>query len=316
MTIVASDSTQTRSAASMLLRYQVARAVLAGAIGAVGVVALSAAGLALFFGLVPASPAAVSSQLPDEPGIIAEPPALAGSNLTALSRSDRDAKQSVVEPTSGRAVPIQEATATPASPVPPREPLAGTVSPSADLLSTTPIGPQPVPFVPAASVQERNTSVELADPETVSTRAVVNKPQAAVADKKTANPVAERVGAVASIRKAALIRPVQTTPVTRPRGTEAIQARSGQKAEATPSREPQRDKVPRKAMVGKAATAVSMAEATASPGPAAPAPAETEQLEGTEVFGLRVPSLAPAGRKIQESIEALGGAIKSLPDRF
>jgi hypothetical protein len=69
-------------------------------------------------------------------------------------------------------------------------------------------------------------------------------------------------------------------------------------------------------MVAKAANAVSVAEASASPGQAAPAPAETEQLEAAEVFGLKVPSLAPAGRKIRESVEALGGAVKSLADRF
>ena len=40
------------------------------------------------------------------------------------------------------------------------------------------------------------------------------------------------------------------------------------------------------------------------------------QDEDTEVFGIKVPSLAPAGRKIRESVEALGDAVKGIPDRF
>jgi hypothetical protein len=69
-------------------------------------------------------------------------------------------------------------------------------------------------------------------------------------------------------------------------------------------------------MVTEAATALTVTEAAASLGQAAPAPAETEHLEGTEVFGLKVPSFAPAGRKIRESVEAFGAAVKSLPDIF
>ncbi len=38
--------------------------------------------------------------------------------------------------------------------------------------------------------------------------------------------------------------------------------------------------------------------------------------EDTEVFGIKVPSFAPAGRKLRESVEALGDAVKGIPDRF
>ena len=47
------------------------------------------------------------------------------------------------------------------------------------------------------------------------------------------------------------------------------------------------------------------------------APAVTAASDDeTEVFGIKVPSLAPAGRKIRESVEALGEAVKGIPDRF
>lgn len=62
--------------------------------------------------------------------------------------------------------------------------------------------------------------------------------------------------------------------------------------------------------------------AVAKPAPAkvaaasAPEPQAEAEPEHTEVFGLKVPSLAPAGRKLAEGVEALGNAVKSLPDRF
>jgi hypothetical protein len=50
---------------------------------------------------------------------------------------------------------------------------------------------------------------------------------------------------------------------------------------------------------------------------AAPQVAQAEpEPEQTEFLGVKVPSLAPAGRKIAESVEALGNAVKSLPDHF
>ena len=54
-------------------------------------------------------------------------------------------------------------------------------------------------------------------------------------------------------------------------------------------------------------------EASAEP---AAAPAAAPEPEQSEIFGLKVPSLAPAGRKIAESVEALGNAVKNLPNQF
>lgn len=66
-------------------------------------------------------------------------------------------------------------------------------------------------------------------------------------------------------------------------------------------------KKPEKAVAARkpAPTAVASAE------PAAPA-----EPEETEVFGIKVPTLAATGRKIGAGVEALGNAVKGLPDKF
>src|ERR1700712_2223400 len=113
MITVAIDPTETRSGASKPVRYQVARAVFAGAFSAAGVVAVSAAALAVFFGsTAPPNPISVSSQPAHQPDIEAGMLALPGSNLATLSPSDRDAKPTVAEQTSERAALVQEVAAT------------------------------------------------------------------------------------------------------------------------------------------------------------------------------------------------------------
>lgn len=62
---------------------------------------------------------------------------------------------------------------------------------------------------------------------------------------------------------------------------------------------------------------VAAARAPAAPAAGtAPAAAPEPEAEHTEVFGMKVPSLAPAGRKIAESVEALGNAVRNLPSAF
>ncbi|CAA2155472.1 hypothetical protein MBRA_01112 [Methylobacterium brachiatum] len=45
--------------------------------------------------------------------------------------------------------------------------------------------------------------------------------------------------------------------------------------------------------------------------PATVAQADTADEE-TEVLGIKLPSLAPAGRKLRESVDALGDAVKKV----
>ncbi len=42
------------------------------------------------------------------------------------------------------------------------------------------------------------------------------------------------------------------------------------------------------------------------------AQAEPAEAEDTEVLGIKLPSLAPAGRKLKESVDALGDAVKNV----
>ncbi|MGT2478734.1 hypothetical protein ACU4GR_07315 [Methylobacterium oryzae CBMB20] len=42
------------------------------------------------------------------------------------------------------------------------------------------------------------------------------------------------------------------------------------------------------------------------------AQAEASEPEETEVLGIKLPSLAPAGRKLKESVDALGDAVKKV----
>lgn len=65
-----------------------------------------------------------------------------------------------------------------------------------------------------------------------------------------------------------------------------------------------------KTPVAKPASTTRVATAPDSP------PSAAAEAEETEVFGMKVPSLAPAGRKFVEGVQALGDAVKSWPDRF
>lgn len=90
---------------------------------------------------------------------------------------------------------------------------------------------------------------------------------------------------------------------------EAVKAKPRIEAHAKPTSVPAS-----KAVAGKPAALKPVAvEAKAAETKLAPAQAQDED---TEVFGIKVPSLAPAGRKIRESVEALGDAVKGIPDRF
>ncbi|MFC6740612.1 hypothetical protein [Methylobacterium tardum] len=49
-----------------------------------------------------------------------------------------------------------------------------------------------------------------------------------------------------------------------------------------------------------------------APASTAVAQAEASEPEETEVLGIKLPSLAPAGRKLKESVDALGDAVKNV----
>ncbi|KQP40108.1 hypothetical protein [Methylobacterium sp. Leaf106] len=128
------------------------------------------------------------------------------------------------------------------------------------------------------------------------------------------------------------IVPNRVAAVIAPNAAQTIKARSAEISFASLPAEPARTKAepvkPAASVVAKPAAAKPSVAAAkpkpvkaakpvqeASAEPAA-APAAAPEPEQSEIFGLKVPSLAPAGRKIAESVEALGNAVKNLPNQF
>lgn len=159
------------------------------------------------------------------------------------------------------------------------------------------------------------------------------------------------VPVIGPARQATLVPPARTVPGIAPLASETVRAKTGNATYAALPPEnprgvvgnpaPARDE-PTKAEAAKpdaikpeTSKAKPRIEAHAKPSqvnkpvaekPAARRPAAVEanaapadaraQDEDTEVFGIKVPSFAPAGRKLRESVEALGDAVKGIPDRF
>ena len=136
----------------------------------------------------------------------------------------------------------------------------------------------------------------------------------AAAQKPARLPLIENAAVLPPARPASLVPPARTTVTLAPSPAETTRSRatSGTFTALPPEREAPKRKPP--APVAQAAKPTSAKVAAANAAPATPV-AEAEP-ETTEVFGLKVPSLAPAGRRFAEGVEALGNAVKNLPDRF
>lgn len=166
------------------------------------------------------------------------------------------------------------------------------------------------------------------------------EPEPAVARAARPLPAIVDVPVIGPARQASLAAPARAVAVLAPLPAETIRARTtattfaalpaepaqvqppaeaparSSSAKPMPARLPA-PKIPvsEKPAAEKPVRKPATVEAKAVPA-GAPDQDEATQDEGTEVFGIKVPSLAPAGRKIRESVEALGDAVKSLPDRF
>ncbi|KQT70771.1 hypothetical protein ASG51_11705 [Methylobacterium sp. Leaf465] len=190
------------------------------------------------------------------------------------------------------------------------------------------------------TVDAKPIGVTVAEARTPAVRA----PEAIPVEKPAAVPVAAKPARLPPIESAAVLppaRPASLVPVTRtatliaplPNETTRSRATNGTFTALTPEA-PKHSPVAKatetkpsivkssivKSSVGKpvvakplVAKAPSGTPETASAPPVAQAEPEPEQ---TEFLGVKVPSLAPAGRKIAESVEALGNAVKNLPDHF
>lgn len=236
------------------------------------------------------------------------------------------------------AVPAQPAAAPkaallPAAVAPPTAPVAE-VKPSqakpvdATSLQAKSLEPKSWESKPAGA-----TLAEARPPEQrVSEALPVEKPTAAPVATKPARlppienaavlPPARPASLVQATRTAALIAPLpsETTRSRATNGTFTALAPEGPKHNPVAKTPETRASVDKPVVVKPVATKPVVAKA-ASAKPAKPetapqvAQAEPEP-EQTEFLGVKVPSLAPAGRKIAESVEALGNAVRNLPDHF
>ncbi|MDP4005002.1 hypothetical protein [Methylobacterium sp. NEAU K] len=148
---------------------------------------------------------------------------------------------------------------------------------------------------------------------------VVAAPEAPTKRIPTPVPVA----LVAPGRQVVPLPPARTAALLPPRASETVRARELAEPAALPAAKPvasapgapaallERTEKARKAA---AARKIPAAAKIAENGKAASAVAQAEapDAEETEVLGIKLPSLAPAGRKLKESVDALGDAVKKV----
>ncbi|SDA22177.1 hypothetical protein SAMN02799622_02866 [Methylobacterium sp. UNC378MF] len=204
-----------------------------------------------------------------------------------------------------------------------------------------PAPPKPAqPETPAlrmASLPEAFTPIAAPAETTAAPKPVASKPakvSAAPVPPTQRIPVPTSVTPVATTREVAPLVPTRTAALQTPRASETVRARELVDA-AMPSPasdKPARvekversEKAERSEKSGRTEKAASKTAATrkaAAPAraidkpkgatPATVAQAEPAEAEDTEVLGIKIPSLAPAGRKLKESVDALGDAVKNV----
>lgn len=190
----------------------------------------------------------------------------------------------------------------------------------------------------------RPVDAKLAGPKVAEVRAAEAMPVATPVVAKPARlPQIENVAVLPPARPASLVPATRTATLIAPLPNETTRSRATNGtftalAPETPKHSPVAAKAEVRTTVAKPAEAKSAETKSAetkpvvtkptvaraqSVKPAKPATAAAPQVaqaepepEQTEFLGVKVPSLAPAGRKIAESVEALGNAVKSLPDHF
>ena len=259
------------------------RIVLLGGLALGGVAAFSSASMSFLGGLAgpPPKPIAINRSAADWPDLRDGVPALATGSVV------REAAV-VTRPAETPALPLAE----------PVAPLRAALDARAQPSDIAAPAPQPVP---ARSTAEK------------------------VPAKRA--PMIENVATVAPAREAVVVSAVKTAHALSPARSETVKARTADVAFAALPPEPAKEtakeaakEAPKEAAKPRSKTAASKPPAArktevASAEPA-PTAAAADEPETTEVFGLKVPSLAPAGRKLRESVEALGEAVKGLPEKF
>ena len=138
--------------------------------------------------------------------------------------------------------------------------------------------------------------------------------------KRIPTPVA--VAPIGPSRQVVPLPPARTAALQMPRPSETVRARDPAQSAAAPAAKPASavkaaaapsEKAAPKAMTArKVATAKPAENGKVGGASATVAQAEPPDLDETEVLGIKLPSLAPAGRKLRESVDAFGEAVKKV----
>lgn len=137
-------------------------------------------------------------------------------------------------------------------------------------------------------------------------------------------PVIENAATVPPAPVVPLVEKARPAPLVAPTARETTRARTAPDnafaalppaSSATPAIPPKS----KPAAVARAKPTVKPAATnaeTAKVATAQPSQAAEPDSDETEVFGMKVPSLAPVGRKFAEGVEAIGNAVKRFPEQF
>ncbi|MCJ2135424.1 hypothetical protein MKK69_15420 [Methylobacterium sp. J-026] len=189
------------------------------------------------------------------------------------------------------------------------------------------VGAKPADTQPAAPVAQAPRMASLSDGFTPAAAPIAPSPRAKAADVAELPtrriPTPTPVMPVAASRQVVPLPPARTAALLPPRPAETVRARALVEpaappapkpvAAAAPAATPEKPAKPApKIVAAKPSPPVKTAEKAKRPAPATVAQAEAAEPEETEVLGIKLPSLAPAGRKLKESVDALGEAVKSV----
>ncbi|SFG27319.1 hypothetical protein [Methylobacterium gossipiicola] len=279
-------------------------------LGGVGLVGLSAGAYSMLSGLAGPTPSGVrighvSADWPDlRDGV----PAL----VSTAGRTDL-VPSTANEPISVRTI-VSEPTVAPEGAAPQAKPFEARSN------EVTPVEASAPEAKPLEAIPVEAKAVDVPRPAEAAKLASITP-----AAKPARLPVIENAAPVPPAPMAPLVEKARPAPLVAPTARETTRARTAPDntfaalppASATPASTAK----PKPAAVAHAKP--PMAKPTAKPAAetakvasAQPAQAAEPEGEDTEVFGVKVPSLAPVGRKLVEGVEALGDAVKRFPEQF
>jgi len=186
-------------------------------------------------------------------------------------------------------------------------PTQAEAKPSEPMAQTPRMASLPSPLTPAAA------PIKAPAPPTPIKAAVAAEPPA------RRIPMPTPVTPLAASRQVVPLPPTRTVALQAPRASETVRAHTQIEpapkpvVAAAPAAGPDKAAKPAaKVAAAKPAAPAKVAEKAKRAAPTAVAQAEAAEPEETEVLGIKLPSLAPAGRKLKESVDALGDAVKSV----